>query len=235
MKTKSQGFFITGTDTGVGKTLIASALLSLLKAKGLKTLALKPIATGCIMTPQGLRNNDACLLQKYVTQKLSHLEVNPFAFYEPIAPHIAAKIVNQTLSVKAIMNTCRDTTKKTADFLVVEGIGGWQVPLNAEETIADLAIAFGYPVILVVSMRVGCLNHALLTIKSMQKNAIKLIGWVANSMQPEMPYLNEHIEALQQSIPAPLLGVVPYLENIAPCSVARLLNQGIILPTLTKK
>lgn len=210
MKQKLKGFFIAGTDTGVGKTLIASALLVLLKQKKFKTIVLKPIATGSAITPQGLRNNDACLLQEYITEKLTYTDINPFAFYEPIAPHIAANIENQTLSVKIIMDTCKKVLDKPADFVVIEGIGGWRVPLNANETTADLAKALGYPVILVVGMRVGCLNHALLTIENMQKHAVTLAGWVANSMQPEMPYLDQHINALKELIPAPLLGIVPY-------------------------
>lgn len=219
MEQNPKGYFITGTDTGVGKTLIASALLILLK-KNFKTLALKPIATGCFMTPEGLRNNDANLLQNYMTENLTYTEINPFAFYEPIAPHIAAKIENQTLSIKAVMDACKDTLKKPADFLIVEGIGGWLVPLNANETTADLAKAFGYPVILVVGMRVGCLNHTLLSIESLQKKSVTLAGWIANSMQPEMPYLTEHIEVLKQSIPGPLLGIVPHLTQVDPDLVA---------------
>lgn len=216
MEQNPKGYFITGTDTGVGKTLIASALLILLKQKDFKTLALKPIATGCLMTPEGLRNNDTDLLQHYMTEQATYAKINPFAFHEPIAPHIAAKIENQTLSVKAIMDACKNTLKNPADFFVIEGIGGWLVPLNPYETTADLAKALGYPIILVVGMRVGCLNHTLLTIESIQKKSVTLAGWVANSMQPEMPYLPDHIEALKQFIPAPLLGVVPYLENIEP-------------------
>lgn len=216
MKENIKGFFVTGTDTDIGKTLIASALLILLKQKYFKTVALKPIASGCIMTSKGLRSPDAYLLQKYMTEKLAYSEINPFAFLEPISPHIAAKIADQVLSVKIIMDACQDILKKQIDYLVIEGIGGWLVPLNAHETTADLAKAFGYPIILVVGMRVGCLNHTLLTIESMRKKSITLAGWVANSMQSEMPYLTDHIETLQRSIPAPLLGIVPYLTHVEP-------------------
>ncbi len=229
MKKNMQGFFIAGTDTGVGKTLITTTLLVLLKKHFFKTIALKPIASGCITTSTGLGNNDAYLLQKYMSEKLTYAEINPFAFLEPIAPHIAAKIAKQPLSVKIIMDACQNILKKPADYLFIEGIGGWLVPLNSHETTADLAKAFGYPIILVVGMRVGCLNHTLLTIESMQKKSINIAGWIANSMQPEMPYLNKHIKALKKFIPAPLLGIIPYLENIEPYLVAPYIDLPLLI------
>ncbi len=223
-KKNIKGYFITGTDTGVGKTLIASALLILLKQKGFKTLALKPIATGCLATIKGLRNTDACLLKKHMTEKLLYKQVNPIAFYEPIAPHIAAQNERQELTVNSIVEVCRDTLNKSADFLIIEGVGGWLVPLNFHETTADLVVAFGYPVILVIGMRIGCINHTLLTIESMEKKQIKIAGWIANTIQPKIPYLTDTIKTLKQYIPAPLLGVVPYLEFVDPSITASYLE-----------
>jgi len=228
MKKIQQGFFITGTDTGVGKTEVSLGLLLLLKKHGFSTVALKPIATGCIETPEGLRNNDAQLLQKNITKQLSYSDINPISFFEPIAPHIAAKLVNQPLSVKEIIAACNNTLSVSADFIIIEGTGGWLVPLNAEETMADVAIQFNYPLIIVVGIRLGCLNHALLTVSHIKTTSIPIAGWVANVITPEMPSLFENIQALTERIPAPLLGIIPYQKKVEPYSISHYLESELL-------
>lgn len=200
-----KGFFITGTDTNIGKTFIACKLLNNLKRQGYKTVALKPIASGCIATSSGWQNSDAIALQNAATEKLSYQHINPFAFPEPIAPHIAAKINSQTLSINKIINACQPALTTCADYIIIEGAGGWSVPLNEDETMADLAKALKYPIILVVGMRLGCLNHALLTYHHMQQTGVQIHGWIANCLEPDMPYLTENIETLELMLDIPLI------------------------------
>lgn len=208
-------FFIAGTDTGIGKTHIAHLLLRMLKREGKSTIALKPISTGGEKTAQGLRNEDACILQDSASQKLKYEEINPFCFPQPIAPHIAAIVNHIDLSVSRVINTCQRILKYEVDFIIIEGVGGWLCPINDYETMADLARALGYSVILVVGMRLGCINHALLTVNSIKTQNISLAGWIANCIDPTMLYLSENIKSLEDLIDAPLLGVVPWIPACA--------------------
>lgn len=211
--TKKLAFFVTGTDTGVGKTLISAGLLIAAKNRGCTTLALKPVAAGCVMTDAGLRNDDALLLQSVVTEEVSYEQINPIALEPAIAPHIAAQQARRMLSVDRLSGYCRGILN-TADFTLVEGAGGWRVPLNPSETLADLARMLQLPVILVVGIRLGCINHALLTVEAIQRDGVHLAGWVANCVDANMPCQEENIAALAQRIPAPCLGVVPWLEDV---------------------
>lgn len=208
MKTKR--LFITGTSTDVGKTYVACALLKSLNEKGFQTVALKPVASGGILTPEGLQNQDALVLQKAASIHLNYKEVNPILFEPPIAPHIAAKLAGLNLNILMILNSCSTALNTQADYLVIEGTGGWLVPLNDRESFADLAEKLEAEIILVVGMQLGCINHALLTADNILKRGLKLKGWVANCIDPEMLNLNENIETLKQSINAPLLTTVPY-------------------------
>jgi dethiobiotin synthetase len=223
-----QGFFITGTDTNVGKTLVAASLLVHLGKCGFKTVAMKPVASGCLETPTGLHNYDAAILQKYATQKLKYSEVNPFAFREPIAPHIAAKNLGNELAVKKILSASELALATNADYMVIEGAGGWYAPLNKDETIADLALGYGYPVILVVGIRLGCINHALLTLKAIKHAKINIKGWVANIIDKNMLYAKENIQTIENSTEAKLLGTFPYQEDISPENTADLLSNIIV-------
>lgn len=206
----AQGYFITGTDTGVGKTYVAVNILRLLQQQGYSTAALKPIATGCQITNEGLRNTDAIALQQAATFKLPYQAINPYPFIDPIAPHIAAKNINCELNVESLLDSCQTVLQSKADYIVVEGVGGWQVPLNDNETLADFAQTLGFPVILVVGLRLGCLNHALLTWENMKRKDINVVGWIANQVDPEMINLEDNINTLQQWLKLPLLASIYY-------------------------
>ncbi|MCX7122634.1 MAG: dethiobiotin synthase [Gammaproteobacteria bacterium] len=198
-------FFITGTDTGIGKTYFSGQLLQHLNAQGQQTIALKPLASGCERTEIGLRNEDACLLQKAASIHLPYEKINPFAFEAPIAPHIAADLNKTAITAKKLAKACLPALNQPADFYLIEGAGGWQVPLNRDETWSDFVKAIQAKVILVVGMRLGCINHALLSVESILQSGCHLVGWVANCMPPSMPHLQENIRYLTQKIKAPLL------------------------------
>ncbi len=216
-------FFVTGTDTGVGKTLVSAGLLLAARARGLETAALKPVAAGCEATAAGLRNEDALLLQSVISRPLAYEQINPVALEPAIAPHIAALQARRSLSVDRLAGFCRGVLGE-ADFTLVEGAGGWRVPLNAAETLADLARVLRLPVILVVGIRLGCINHALLTAEAVLRDGLTLAGWVANRIDPDMPCQDENIASLVQRLPAPLLGELPWLSQADPALAAQALG-----------
>lgn len=218
-----KAFFIAGTDTNVGKTLVAAGLLVAAKNHGLTTAALKPVAAGCEKTEAGLRNEDALLLQSVITTPLVYEQINPVALQAAIAPHIAAQQEKRVLSADRLAGFCRGSLNQ-ADITLVEGAGGWRVPLNPQETMADLAKVLNLPVILVVGMRLGCISHALLTIEAIRNDGLPLAGWVANCVDADMPVLQENIQSLAARIPAPCAGVIPYLEKANPETVAAAFN-----------
>lgn len=220
---RKHAFFIAGTDTDVGKTLVAAGLLVAAKARGLTTSALKPVAAGCDATELGLRNADALLLQSVITEQLSYEQVNPIALAAAIAPHIAALQEKRSLSVSRLVGLCRGVLH-SAQFTLVEGAGGWRVPLNPRKTLADIVRELNLPVILVVGVRLGCINHALLTVEAIQRDGLQVAGWVANCIAPDMPAQQENIQALQERIAAPCLGVVPWLNDASPASAATYLQ-----------
>jgi len=219
-----KAFFITGTDTHVGKTFIAASLLLAAKARGMTTAALKPVAAGCEKTPDGLRNADALLLQSVITQKLYYEQINPIALEAAIAPHIAAQLEKRSMSADRLAGFCRGVLN-TADFTLVEGAGGWRVPINPTETLADLAKALRLPVILVVGVRLGCISHALLTVEAIRNDGLPLVGWVANCVDADMPALQENIQSLAARIPAPCLAIVPWVVDVTPQAAASFFNQ----------
>jgi dethiobiotin synthetase len=203
-------YFITGTDTAVGKTHIAIGLLQLFARHGFATIGLKPIASGGGHDDGELKNHDASQLQRFATMQLPYHEVNPFTFAEPIAPHIAAAKCGVVLSSQTIVNKIAPVLAKPADRFIIEGAGGWLLPLNEQETLADVVTVLNLEVILVVAMRLGCLNHALLSNQVISRSGGKLVGWVANCLDISMQYLDENIYTLKKLLPTPLLGVVPY-------------------------
>ncbi len=205
--------FITGTDTDAGKTLIACALLTALASAGKTTCALKPVAAGCEPTEQGLTNNDALLLQACATTALPYSQVNPIALVEACAPHIAAALEGRRLQVARIEGICRGVMMQKSDVCIIEGAGGWRVPLNERERLSDLAKNLNSPVILVVGMRLGCLNHALLTAEAVLRDGLPLAGWVANVLDSDMPHLEDNINTLKSLLPAPCLGAVPFMHE----------------------
>lgn len=209
---KPLGLFVTGTDTGVGKTVVAAALIQSLIARGLHVAAMKPVASGCELTPQGLRNSDAVRLRQCSNVSLRYEAVNPYAFAPAIAPHIAAAEAATHIDLAAI-KLCFMELADRSDLVIVEGVGGWLVPLASELTVADLALELGQPVVLVVGVRLGCLNHALLSARAIAATGLIWAGWVANLYDPGCARVRENIDALSQRLPPPLLGVIPTLED----------------------
>lgn len=209
-------FFVTGTDTDVGKTVVSAALLEAAKDKGLQTIAIKPVAAGCENTADGLRNSDALLLQKHMTVDMAYEQVNPVALEAPAAPHIVAANQGKSLSVSRLVGFCRGALMTKHDVSLIEGAGGWRVPLNARETLADLPRELNIGVILVVSIKLGCINHALLTAEAIRRDGLSLVGWVANRVQHEpIDYEEENIATLTSLLPAPCLGVLPYSSPLS--------------------
>jgi dethiobiotin synthetase len=207
-----QAFFITGTDTDVGKTLIATALLRLARDSGQTTLGLKPVAAGCALVNGQWMNKDAQQLLRASANKPDYATVNPVALREPMAPHIAAEREGRSIHAGELVQHCK-AQLSSADFTVIEGAGGWLVPVNAHETMADIAAGIGCPVILVVGMRLGCINHTLLTAAAIAATGLPLAGWVANHIDPDMAVADANIATLENRLAAPLLGRVPYMET----------------------
>ena len=223
---KQQTFFITGTDTDAGKTVIACALLEKARQLGKTTLAIKPVASGCKLTPEGLRNDDALALSKAMTLPLSYDEINPVAFELPIAPHIAAHQQQLLLSSEQLAEKCSKTLQQySADFALIEGAGGWRIPLAyaGNHYLSDLPKHLNIPVILVIGVKLGCINHARLTVEAITADGLHLAGWVANNTDPHMLCFEENIKTLQQVIPGNFLGYVPYLSEPSPEHIANYL------------
>ena len=219
-----QWLFITGTDTDVGKTVVACGLLAAANQQGLRTAAIKPVAAGCEVTEQGMTNSDALQLQAAASHKLSYQQINPVALEPAIAPHIAAAEAGVRLSASRLVGYCRGVSLLPVDMVVIEGAGGWRVPINSRETLADVAQELECAVIVVVGMRLGCLNHALLTMEAIRRDGLQIAGWVANILDTEMPRLQENIDTLKQSINEPCLGIVPRLDDLSPEQVATFLS-----------
>lgn len=216
--------FVTGTDTGVGKTFVSAGLLYKADAQGLSTVALKPVAAGCEHTDNGLRNDDALMLQQAINTPLTYEQINPIALEAAMAPHVAAGKEGRRITVDRLAGFCRGVLMQRKDFAVIEGAGGWRVPINHRETLADLAKVLDVPVVMVVGMRLGCINHALLTAEAIQRDGLRLAGWVSNHIDPDMPAYQESRDALEQSLPAPCVGHIPYLPNSLPIDIQKYLD-----------
>lgn len=220
--------FITGTDTGSGKTHVARRLLEQATAAGAACVGFKPVAAGGVETPDGLRNEDALALQAAGTVPASYAEVNPFLLREPIAPHVAAAEEGVSITSEGILRAHAALASR-AELVVVEGAGGWRVPLGPDLFYSDLVAEAGWPVLLVVGMRLGCLNHALLSAESITARA-RLLGWVANCIPPLQNRLQANVQALRERMPAPLLGVVAADDKVLPREPR--LQLGILLSAL---
>jgi dethiobiotin synthetase len=216
----TQAYFVTGTDTEIGKTTIAAGLLHAARRRGLSTAAAKPVASGCAMTADGLRNDDALALLGECSLALRYEEVNPLAFAPAIAPHLAAREAGVQLDVASLLGPVRAILAKGADFSLVEGAGGWRVPLADDENLSDLAVALGLPVILVVGVRLGCINHAVLSMEAIERDGLRLAGWVANVVDAQTSRLEENLATLAERLAAPCLGRVPRLAQASPAAVA---------------
>jgi dethiobiotin synthetase len=209
-----RGFFVTGTDTDVGKTWIAAGLIRSLQRAGLRTVGMKPVSCGCVETASGPRNEDALILIRHSSEPPPPYErVNRYAFVPPMAPHLAAAAAGVTIELAPIRRDFEDLASG-ADAVVVEGAGGWYVPLNERETVADLARALALPIVLVVGIRLGCLNHALLSAAAIRSSGLVLAGWMANLIDPHALLIEQNIESLRMRLPAPLLGTVPHMAAL---------------------
>lgn len=202
-----RAMFVTGTDTDAGKTYISAALLRHFAAQSLRVVGMKPVASGATEVHGVLHNSDVTQLRQASNVQADMRWINPYCFAPAIAPHIAAQQAGVTIDLQQIKQAYEQLCGM-ADVVVVEGAGGWLVPLNGQQTIADLAQLLDIPIVLVVRIRLGCINHALLSVADIQRRGLTLLGWVANCMEDEMPVMQENIATLQQLIAAPCLAVV---------------------------
>lgn len=205
----TSGWFITGTDTGVGKTQVACALVGALAQAGHPVVGMKPVASGARRTPDGLRNEDAERLRRAGNVQVDYETINPYCFEPPVAPHLAAEDTGLPIRRELILERFAQL-KQRARFVVVEGAGGWRVPLGPQWTMSDLACALGLPVVLVVGMRLGCLNQALLSVEAIRRDGAILAGWVANHIDPDMLLFERNLAVLEQRIGVAPLAIFPY-------------------------
>ncbi len=210
----SDKLFITATDTNVGKTYTALKLLKKFKQQGLQTLGIKPIASGCLQEKKQWINQDAILLRGASTIQLDYSLHNPFAFKEYIAPHIAASYSGIYLTIKNIIEKMQPALNFPADICLIEGVGGWHCPLNNTDTMAEVVKQLKLKTILVVGMRLGCLNQAILTYKALQQDGISIVGWIANCCDQTMQALDENVATLKNFLPIPLLEIIPYCAQL---------------------
>ncbi|PJE79830.1 ATP-dependent dethiobiotin synthetase BioD 1 [invertebrate metagenome] len=223
-------FFVTGTDTDAGKTVASCGLLEAARLAGLSTLALKPVSAGCYVTPEGLRNQDAVELMAAMSSEAGYEQVNPVAVEPAIAPHIAIAMLNLDATTEQLHGKCRQTIESVnADFTLIEGAGGWLAPLNRYEMISDLAKSLNIPVIMVVNMKLGCLNHATLTARTIAQDGLVLKGWIANTAEVEMEAYQENLATLKQTLSAPCIGEIPWMPACNPTAVARFLDVQALL------
>ncbi|MGU3413549.1 dethiobiotin synthase [Enterobacteriaceae bacterium C23F] len=208
----TERYFVTGTDTEVGKTVASSALLQAANRAGYRTAGYKPVASGSEMTDEGLRNTDALALQRNSGVALRYAEVNPYTFEEPTSPHIVSEDEGHPIDAHTLSAGLHALSQK-ADWVLVEGAGGWYTPLSSTYTFADWVQAEQLPVILVVGVKLGCINHAVLTAQAVQQAGLTLAGWIANDVIPPGKRHAEYMATLTRMLPAPLLGEIPYLSE----------------------
>lgn len=213
MTNKTKKIFITGTDTDVGKTVISCAVLDYANNLGLKTVGLKPISAGCESTLSGLRNEDALLLQQHASHQLDYQIVNPIAYQEPIAPHIAALKSGESIDL-TLVDASVSQVPEDIDVTVIEGAGGWHLPIDNRNYFSSWVAENKLDVILVVGVKLGCLNHAILSAQAIEHSGANLIGWIANSLTVDIANYDEMIATLMVALPAPLIGKMPYFSSI---------------------
>jgi dethiobiotin synthetase len=218
-----RGYFITGTDTGIGKTRVTTGLLKAFARQGRKTVGMKPVASGAQVTREGLRNADALAIQVAASEKRAYALVNPYCFVPPVAPHIAALEAGVEISLDPIRAAYAELCKG-ADTVLVEGVGGWQVPLSPVLELPDLARELELPVILVVGLRLGCLNHALLTARALNADGLELAGWVASDIDPAFERPEANVASLEAELHAPLLARLPHAPQASVDEVAAALK-----------
>ena len=208
----TRSVFVTGTDTGIGKTLVSAILLAALNDGGNRAVGMKPVASGCESTPDGLRNDDALALLAQSHGSPDYALINPFALEAPIAPHIAARESGLDITLGPIDAAFAALSTNT-DCVVVEGVGGWSVPLSDTLMQSDLVRSLKLPVILVVGIRLGCISHALLSARAISEDDCELIGWIGNRIDPDMLRADENIATLRERLTVPCLGILPFSVN----------------------
>lgn len=212
MAHRTRALFVTGTDTGVGKTVIAAALLRGLRERGQRVAGMKPVASGCRKSPDGIVSDDARALIAEASESAPYRIVNPYGFIPPIAPHVAAVEAGTRIDLRELERAYR-ILAGLADVVVIEGAGGWLTPIDAKHALADFARKVKADVVLVVGLRLGCLNHALLSAQAIEHSGLKLAGWVANAIDPGFERVSDNVRALQERLKAPLLGQVAHLST----------------------
>ncbi|SHO58543.1 dethiobiotin synthase [Vibrio quintilis] len=215
--------FIAGTDTDVGKTVASKAILQAMAARDIKTIGFKPISAGCEKTEHGFRNSDALHLMKVATCETDYSDVNPYALELPTSPHIAANYENVTIDFNVLSDKLSQH-KEQADFVLVEGAGGWRVPVSDHDYLSSWVKQENLPVILVVGITLGCLNHAILTAESIRADGLNLAGWVANRINPGTVHYAEIIAKLENTLDAPKLGEIPYVPSAKRKELGRYIN-----------
>ena len=213
-------FYVTGTDTGIGKTFSSCALLHALRQRGLRAVGMKPVASGCEMTPQGLRNEDAVALRAASDPLPAYADLNPYALPEPLAPELAAADAGVTLALPPIQ-AAFERLRAQADTVVVEGVGGWLAPLSADLDQSHLVHALQLPVVLVVGLRLGCINHARLSVAAIAAAGATCIGWIANEVDPQMARIDDNVALLRARLPVPCWGRLPSAPGGDPAQLAR--------------
>lgn len=221
----SSALFVAGTDTGIGKTHAACTLIHALRAAGHSVCGMKPVASGCIETMHGLRNEDALALQAASAPPPAYEEINPVALREPLSPHLAAAHAGVTIALPPL-HTAFQKLYARYDVVVVEGVGGWRVPLSPGLLASELPKAWNLPVMLVVGLRLGCLNHALLSAEAIQADGCRLAGWIGNCIDPAMAAIEENIDTLRTLLPVPCLGILPH--GLPPERASHLLDQAAL-------
>lgn len=209
----TNAFFIAGTDTEVGKTVVSKAILQALAARGLSTIGYKPVASGCEQTEQGLTNSDALHLQQAATLDIAYQDVNPYPLLEPVSPHIAAKRADTVIEYPRLSSKLKQH-KQQADIVLVEGAGGWRVPISDSDYLSSWVKQEKLPVVLVVGIKLGCISHAILTAEAIVNDGLPIAGWVANRINPGVENYAEIISILEQKIAAPKLGEIPYVPSV---------------------
>ncbi|MFJ5467036.1 dethiobiotin synthase [Pectobacterium sp. CHL-2024] len=220
-------WFVTGTDTEVGKTVASTALLQAANQAGYRTAGYKPVASGCEMTADGIRNSDALALQANSSVLLEYQAVNPLAFMEPTSPHIISAVEQRPIHLPALSAGLR-ALETQADWLLVEGAGGWFTPLSEQDTFADWVLQEQLPVILVVGIKLGCINHAMLTAHAIQHAGLRLGGWIANDITPPGKWHQPYLHTLQQRLPAPMLGEIPYVSDLQRHNLGQYVDIGLL-------
>jgi len=222
----SQGYFITGTDTDAGKTWVTLALMEYFKQQGKTVVGMKPVAAGCVWQDGQLKNEDALLIQAHASVAVAYELVNPYAYELPVSPHIAGK--DNPVVLSEVLAKF-DVLKQQAEIILVEGAGGWLAPINNDQDISDLTKSLALPVIMVVAIRLGCINHAKLTHQAIKQAGVSCAGWIAICTDADMLVREENIDTLKSALSAPLLGVIPFtkvpdFKKLASCLSSQLMT-----------